>query len=138
MVENNWKDRAVAWWRCHTAMRWGWVFLPLAALFMWLSTDAVLAGVEGKDGVKTSLVNAGVFSIRVFAAIFFVHLVTHPKIWNWDLANSYRDYLQKILAEDAEGNWWGALAVLAGEVLAKLALLWLFLRALILWPQGIS
>lgn len=128
--------RLVTWWRCHTAMRWGLVFLPLAALFVWLSTDAVLAGTVGQDGVKTSLVNAGVFSIRVFAALFFVHLVTHPKIWGWDLPNNYRTILQNILTGKTQGNWYGAFAVLAGETFAKLFLLVYFLKALILWPQG--
>lgn len=135
------KEKAGAvldWWRCHTAMRWGLVFLPLAALAVWFATNAVLAGSTGLDGSKTALVNAGVFSIRVFAALFFVHLVSHPKIWSWDLPNGFRRELQDILLEREPGNWFGALLILLGETFAKLFLLVYFLRALILWPQGIA
>lgn len=131
-------EKLVTLWKCHTTMRWGWVLLPLAALFLWISTNAVLAGVIGKDEVKTTLVNTGVFSLRVFAAIFFVHLLTHPKVWGWDLYNTFREKLQRILVGELEGNWWGALAVLVGETSAKLFLLVYFLKALILWPQGIT
>lgn len=126
------------WWRCHTSARWGLVFLPAFALAVWFSTDAVLAGAVGLDEVKASLVNAGVYSIRVFAAIFFVHLVSHPKTWAWDLDNSFRRDLQDVLLGRKEGDKVGAFVILAGETFAKLALLVWILKALVLWPQGIA
>lgn len=128
----------IQWWRCHTAMRWGLVFLPTFAMLVWFGTDAILAGAVGLDEVKASLVNAGVYSIRVFAALFFVHLVTHPRTWAWDLPNDYRRDLQDILLERKEGSQIGAFLILCGETFAKLALLFWILKALVLWPQGIA
>lgn len=134
---NNQLKQVVEWWKCQRTFIWGWVKLPLGALFLWFSIDAVLAGVIGKDEVKTALVNTGVFSLRVFAAIFFVHMLTHPKFWGWDLYNSHREKMQKILTGEEVGSQGGAFLVLAGEAFVKLLLLYFFLKALILWPQGI-
>lgn len=119
------------------ALRWALIYLPLFSVAVWFGIETILQGTASAD-VKTSLVNAGVFSVRVMVAICLVHAVTCCKVWNWDLRNDYRDQLQRILDGSAPGNAIGAFAVLAGEMVAKLGLLWMLLRGLILWPQGVA
>lgn len=119
------------------ALRWALIYLPLFSVAVWFGIETILQGTASAD-VKTSLVNAGVFSVRVMVAICLVHAVTCCKVWNWDLRNDYRDKLQRILDGSKAGNAIGAFAVLAGEMVAKLGLLWMLLRGLILWPQGVA
>lgn len=120
------------------AARWGLIYLPLFAGAVWFGIGAVLPGVAAADDVKAALVNAGVFSVRAMAALCLVHAVTHPKVWRWDVDNDLRDRLQRILFGAEEGSPVGAFLVLAGELVGKLALLWLLLKALVLWPQGVA
>lgn len=119
------------------ALRWALIYLPLFSVAVWFGIETILQGTASAD-VKTSLVNAGVFSVRVMVAICLVHAVTCCKVWNWDLLNDYRDKLQRILDGSEPGNAIGAFAVLSGEMVAKLGLLWMLLRGLILWPQGVA
>jgi hypothetical protein len=119
------------------AARWMLIYLPLFSLAVWFGIEAILQG-PGAADVKTSLVNAGVFSVRVLVAIGLVHAVTCCKVWDWDLADAYRAKLQRILDGSEAGNAIGAFLVLAGEMVAKILLLWLLLRGLILWPQGVA
>lgn len=121
------------------AARWGLIYLPLFAGAVWFGIGMVLPGAgESATDIKAALVNAGVYSVRVMAALCLVHAVTHPKVWRWDLDNDYRTRLQHILDGSAQGDAIGAFLVLAGEMVAKLLLLWLILKALVLWPQGVA
>lgn len=132
-------DKALAYWRCHTAARWGLVIIPAFAFLVWFGIGMVLPGEGAGADIKANLLNAGAFSVRVFVAVFFVHLVSHPKVWNWDLPNALRERLQAIMYGDIErplADRIFAFVVLTGEVFAKLLLLWILLKALILWPQG--
>ena len=133
----NWLKRLWARFNGSHAGKLGWVLLPVFVVAVWFAIETMLSGTpEAADGVKTNLLNAGTFSVRVFAAIFFVHLVTHPRVWGWDLANTFRDECQRILTGKAQGSAIGAFAVLAGEMVAKMWLLSVLLRSLVLWPQG--
>ena len=119
------------------AARWMLIYLPLFSVLVWFGIEAILPK-EAAPDVKAALINAGVFSVRVMVAIGLVHAITCRQVWGWDLANTYRERLQRILDGSEQGDSFGALAVLAGETLAKVLLLWLFLRALILYPQGVG
>lgn len=119
------------------AVRWMLLYLPLFSAVVWFGIEAILDGAGATD-VKTSLVNAGVFSVRVLVAIGLVHAVTCRKVWGWDLSDAHREELQQVLDGRRRGNALGAFLVLAGEMVAKILLLWLLLRALILWPQGVA
>ena len=120
------------------ALRWALFYLPLFSAAVWFGIEAMLEGNTALGDVKTSLVNAGVFSVRVMVAICLVHAVTCRKVWDWDLSDAYRTKLQRVLDGSEPGNAIGAFLVLAGEMVAKILLLWLLLRALILWPQGVA
>lgn len=119
------------------AIRWMLLYLPLFTAAVWFGIEAILEAKLAGD-VKANLVNAGVFSVRVMVAIGLVHAVTCRKVWDWDLSDAYRADLQHVLDGRKPGNALGAFLILAGEMVAKALLLWLLLRGLILWPQGVA
>lgn len=125
-------------WRAHPSARIGLLLTPLFAVVVWFGIGVVFPGPGDADDIKAALVNAGVFSVRVFAALFFVHMVTHPAAWAWDLPNEWRTKLQRLVVAGRPRQQFGAFVVLAGETFAKLWLLGQLLRALILWPQGVA
>ena len=116
----------------------GMILIPLFAGAVWFGIGMVMPDMKASADIRANLLNAGTFSLRVFAALFFVHLVTHPKVWAWDLPNEWRKELQRKVVDGDLGQQIGACAVLAGETLAKLWLLGQLLRALVLWPQGVA
>ena len=120
------------------ASRLGWLLIPAFAGAVWFGINMVFPDPDDAADIKANLLNAGTFSVRVFAALFFVHLVTHPKVWAWDLPNTRRVKLQETVVEGRPGQQIGAFTVLAGETFAKLWLLGQLLRALVLWPQGVA
>mgnify|MGYP000853204421 CR=1 FL=1 len=116
------------------AARWGLIYLPVftaATLFMLKAFGAV-------DDLIAYALELAPKSMHVMAAIVMTYVVSTGLGWNLD--NEYRAKLQRILEQsplDRHGDpvGRGAFLILAGEMLSILALLALFIAALIVW-QG--
>ena len=119
------------------AARWGLIYLPVftaATLFMLKAFGAV-------DDLIAYALELAPKSMHVMAAIVMTYVVSTGLGWNLD--NEYRSDLQATLAGGGDdcSRWplssrqFGALCVLAGEMVSILALLALFIAALIVW-QG--
>lgn len=110
------------------AARWGLIYLPVftaATLFMLKAFGAV-------DDLIAYALELAPKSMHVMVAVAVTYAVSCGLGWNLD--NDKRADYQRILIASKGANV-GAFMVLAGECLSILALLWLFLRALIVW-QG--
>lgn len=110
------------------AARWGLIYLPVftaATLFMLQAFGAV-------DDLTVYALELAPKTMHVMAAIVLMYVVATGLGWNLD--NDKRADYQRILIASGGKNL-GAFAVLAGEMLSILALLWLFLLALLSW-QG--
>lgn len=121
------------------AARWGLIYLPVftaATLFMLKAFGAV-------DDLIAYALELAPKSMHVMAAIVMTYVVSTGLGWNLD--NEERARYQRILSETCNeddvkagadmGNPLGALLILAGEMVSILALLALFIAALIVW-QG--
>lgn len=110
------------------AVRWGLIYLPLftvATLFMLKTFGAM-------DDLIAYALELAPKSMHVMAAVVMTYVVSTGLGWNLD--NDKRADYQRILIA-SKGTNFGAFQVLAGEMIAILFLLWLFLRALLAW-QG--
>lgn len=110
------------------AARWGLIYLPVftaATLFMLKAFGAV-------DDLIAYALELAPKSMHVMVGVAVTYAVSCGLGWNLD--NDKRADYQRILIA-SKGMNFGAFAVLAGEMVSILALLWLFLRALIVW-QG--
>lgn len=124
----------------------GWLILPLFVGMVWVGAKIALVGSPSRDVVMQSLINTGVFSIRVFAVLYFIHLVSHKRVWGWDLDNEFRERLQRMIVGDIlEGedeprplsDRIGSFVVISGEVVVKCWFAWLLLTAFIRWPNSL-
>ena len=119
------------------AARWGLIYLPVftaATLFMLKAFGAV-------DDLIAYALELAPKSMHVMAAIVMTYVVSTGLGWNLD--NDLRSELQKNLAHgtmgDGIGKWpltqcqFGAFLVLAGEMVSILALLALFIAALLVF-----
>ena len=126
-------SRAWAWFKCRpTAVKIMVAWMPpLAAGLLWLlwqpSNPALVS--LAMDVLKT-----GVRSLPVMAAIGMALGLATALLWN--IPNSFRRDCSDVLLGLKAGNPWGALALLALEVVGVLALLALILVAMVLWPEG--
>lgn len=110
------------------AARWGLIYLPAftaATLFALKAFGAV-------DDLIAYALELAPKSMHVMVAVAITYAVSCGLGWNLD--NDKRADYQRVLIA-SQGKNLGAFAVLAGEMVSILALLWLFLRALIVW-QG--
>lgn len=119
------------------AARWGLIYLPVftaATLFMLKAFGAV-------DDLIAYALELAPKSMHVMAAIVMTYVVSTGLGWNLD--NEERSMWQERLGcqYEMQGKWpmsgaqLGALCILAFEMLSILALLALFIAALIVW-QG--
>lgn len=105
------------------AIRWTFIYVPaftFAILF-------ALKAIGGLDDLVAYVMEAGSRSVHVLVAIAIVYGVATGLGWNLD--NAKRADYQRILIA-SNGKNYGAFAVLAGETVAILALLYLILRAM--------
>ena len=119
------------------AMRWGLIYLPaftVATLFALKTFGAM-------DDLIAYALELAPKSMHVMAAVVMTYVVSTGLGWNLD--NDERSELQfQLSCRDQPDSRWplsanqlGALLILAGEMLSILALLTLFLFALLVW-QG--
>lgn len=111
------------------AARWGLIYLPL---FTVVTLFALRAFGAMEDLVAYALELAPK-SMHLMVGIALAYAVACGLRFNLD--DDERAEYQRILVARAEGSRIGAFLVLAGETVAFLALLWLLLRALLVW-QG--
>lgn len=130
---------------------WTWVWVPCAFGVMYFGMKVlgkpVSKGVGSYDDLTDYLMEIGSRSFPLLVAIAITYLVAGRLGWNLD--NKKRNDMQFALSSplliDPKHPWAstfggifqrvGLFTVLAGEMASILALLWLFLRALIVW-QG--
>lgn len=116
------------------AVRWTTIYVPL---FCALLLFALRVASKGNDNAFSDLsayvMEVGTRSVPVLIAIAITYGVASGLGWNLD--NEDRARWQRVLVGEADGNAWGALMILAGEMVSILALLALLLRALLVW-QG--
>lgn len=119
------------------SVRWTVLYVPgftLGLLF-------ALKTFGGMDDLFAYVMEAGTRSVPVLIGIAITYGVATGLGWNLD--NKERAYYQRVLVGDTyddhcpekEGSPLGAFLILAGEMLSILALLALFIAALIVW-QG--
>ena len=110
------------------AARWGLIYLPLFTV----ATLFALKAFGAMDDLIAYALELAPKSMHVMAAVVMTYVVSTGLGWNLD--NAERANYQRLLVA-GNRNAYGAFLVLAGEMVSILALLWIFLRALIVW-QG--
>lgn len=110
------------------AARWGLIYLPLFTAL----TLFALRAFGAMDDLIAYALELAPKSMHVMAGVALAYAVACGMGWNLD--NAERANLQRLLVAGNK-NALGAFCVLAGEMLAFLALLVLILRALLVW-QG--
>lgn len=110
------------------AARWGLIYLPLFTV----ATLFALKAFGAMDDLIAYALELAPKSMHVMAAVVMTYVVSTGLGWNLD--NDKRADYQRILIA-SKGMNFGAFLVLAGEMISVLTLLWLFLRALLVW-QG--
>lgn len=110
------------------AARWGLIYLPL---FTFVTLFALKAFGAMDDLIAYALELAPK-TMHVMAAVVMTYVASTGLGWNLD--NAERANYQRLMVAGGK-NALGSFLVLAGEMLSILALLWLFLRALLVW-QG--
>lgn len=117
------------------AARWAFIWTPLFLGASWFGIKVIMGGGDEAADVLANLASTAPVSARAMVAVFFTYLLACA--FRWNLEDAERERLQRVLAGAEEGSQVGAFVILAGETLAILYLLTLFLRALILWPMAI-
>ena len=110
------------------AARWGLIYLPLFAIV----TLFMLKTFGAMDDLVAYALELAPKSMHLMVGIALAYAVSTGLGWNLD--NAERANYQRLLVAGNK-NALGAFLVLTGEMLSILALLWLFLRALLVW-QG--
>lgn len=111
------------------AARWALLYVPVFTAVLLLA----LRVIGGLDDLVAYVMEVGTRSLPVLIGVALTYGVATGLQWNID--NTARARLQRIVAGLEEGSQWGAFTILAGEMLSLLALLVLILRALLVW-QG--
>lgn len=111
------------------AARWTLLYVPAFTAVLLLA----LRVIGGLDDLVAYVMEAGTRSLPVLIGVALTYGLATGLQWNLD--NTERARLQRIVAGEEEGSQWGAFSILAGEMLSLLALLVLILRALLVW-QG--
>jgi len=118
------------------AVIWTCVWVPGALVTMYLAMKVlgkpIGAGVGSYQDLIDYLMEMGSRSFPLLIAIAITYLVAGRLGWNLD--NAERANYQRLLVA-GNRNAYGAFLVLAGEMVSILVLLWIFLRALLVW-QG--
>lgn len=122
------KDRARKLIPSH-ALRWCLLYVPAFTVGLLFALKVV----GGLDDLVAYVMEVGTRSLPVLIGIALTYGVATGLQWN--INNTARAHLQRIVAGLEEGSQWGAFTILAGEMLSLLALLVLILRALLVW-QG--
>lgn len=108
------------------AARWGLIYLPLFTV----ATLFALRAFGAMEDLVAYALELAPKSMHLMVGIALAYAVSCGLGWNLD--NDKRaDYQRQLIARGSGG----AFFVLAGETVAFLALLWLLLRALLVW-QG--
>lgn len=110
------------------AVRWGLIYLPLFTV----ATLFALKAFGAMDDLIAYALELAPKTMHVMAAVVMTYVVSTGLGWNLD--NTERANYQRLLVAGGK-NALGSFLILAGEMISVLALLWLFLRALIVW-QG--
>lgn len=110
------------------AARWGLIYLPLFTV----ATLFALKAFGAMDDLIAYALELAPKTMHVMAAVVMTYVVSTGLGWNLD--NAERANYQRLLVAGGK-NALGSFLILAGEMLSVLALLWLFLRALLVW-QG--
>ena len=110
------------------AARWGLIYLPLFTV----ATLFALKAFGAMDDLIAYALELAPKSMHVMAAVVMTYVVSTGLGWNLD--NAERANYQRLLVAGGK-NALGSFLVLAGEMLSILALLWLFLWALLV-AQG--
>lgn len=110
------------------ALRWGLIYLPLFTV----ATLFALKAFGAMDDLIAYALELAPKTMHVMAAVVMTYVVSTGLGWNLD--NAERANYQRLLVAGGK-NALGSFLILAGEMISVLALLWLFLRALIVW-QG--
>ncbi|MCR6496214.1 hypothetical protein LJB71_08290 [Thermomonas sp. S9] len=111
------------------AARWTLLYVPAFTAVLLLA----LRVIGGLDDLVAYVMEVGTRSLPVLIGVALTYGLATGLQWNLD--NTERARLQRIVAGEEEGSQWGAFSILAGEMLSILALLVLILRALLVW-QG--
>jgi len=111
------------------AARWTLLYVPVFTAVLLFAT-MVLGNMAD---LQAYVIEVGARSLPLLIGVAITYGLASGLGWNLD--NAYRAQLQRIVAGQEEGSQWGAFSILAGEMLALLALLHALLRALLVW-QG--
>ncbi len=111
------------------AARWTLLYVPVFTAVLLFAT-MVLGNMAD---LQAYVIEVGARSLPLLIGVAITYGLASGLGWNLD--NDYRAQLQRIVAGQEEGSQWGAFSILAGEMLALLALLHALLRALLVW-QG--
>ena len=111
------------------AARWTLLYVPVFTAVLLFAT-MVLGNMAD---LQAYVIEVGARSLPLLIGVAITYGLASGLGWNLD--NDYRAQLQRIVAGQEEGSQWGAFSILAGEMLALLALLYALLRALLVW-QG--
>lgn len=119
------------------AARWTLLYVPAFAAVLLFAFKVfgkpIAGGGSSFDDLMAYVMEVGTRSLPALIVIAIVYGFSTGMCWNLD--NDYRARLQRIVAGQEDGSQWGAFSILAGEMLSILALLWMLLRALLVW-QG--
>lgn len=111
------------------AARWTLLYVPAFTVALLFALHVI----GGMDDLVAYVMEVGARSLPLLIGVAITYGLASGLAWNLD--NTYRAQLQRIVAGLEEGSQWGAFAVLTGEMLAILSLLVLIERALLVW-QG--
>lgn len=109
-------------------VRWAVIYVPFFTVVVLFALK--VAG--GMGDMVAYVLESGARSVPVLIGLSIAYGLSCAMGWNLD--NAERANLQRLLVA-GKGNALGALLVLAGEVVAVLALIYIVLRALLAW-QG--
>lgn len=119
------------------AARWTLLYVPVFTAVLLLAIKVfgkpTPGGGSSFDDLLAYVLEAGTRSLPLLIGVALTYGLATGLQWNLD--NTERARLQRIVAGLEEGSQWGAFSILAGEMLSLLALLVLILRALLVW-QG--